>query len=280
MALTKTTSGVRTLAASEVATANIADSNVTTAKLADDAITAAKLADDAVGLAALAPQTDGSLISFDASTNPTLISPGTSDHVLTSGGAGAVPSFQANPSAVRLLQSVSASDDATITMGDAASAAHFANSTYKKFVIYAYGIDLSVDSQIHMEFGTGATPTIDTGANYGYASNSYTTQDNAASYENQDGGGSNIRFVGSQQDAAAPPAFASFSVEIIDPAESSKFTMVTGWHMLSSINLDDFHRVLFFGVYEQNTAVTAARFSLTSGNFETGEFRLYGVRDS
>ena len=63
MALTKVTSGVRTLSTSEVATANIAD----------DAVTSAKIADDSVGLAALAPQTDGSIISFDASTNPTLI---------------------------------------------------------------------------------------------------------------------------------------------------------------------------------------------------------------
>ena len=93
MALTKTTSGVRTLGTGEVVTANIAD----------DAITAAKMADDAVGLAALAQQTDGSLISFDASTNPTLISPGTSGHVLTSAGAGAVPAF-ASPAASTLYR--------------------------------------------------------------------------------------------------------------------------------------------------------------------------------
>ena len=93
MALTKTTSGVRTLGTGEVATANIAD----------DAVNAAKIADDAVGLAALAQQTDGSLISFDASTNPTLISPGTSGHVLTSAGAGAVPAF-ASPAASTLYR--------------------------------------------------------------------------------------------------------------------------------------------------------------------------------
>ena len=93
MALTKVTSGVRTLSTSEVATANIAD----------DAVNAAKLADDSVGLAALAPQTDGSLISFDASTNPTLIAPSTTGFVLTSAGAGAVPAF-ASPAASTLYR--------------------------------------------------------------------------------------------------------------------------------------------------------------------------------
>lgn len=93
MALTKVTSGVRTLGTGEVATANIVD----------DAVNAAKLADDAVGLAALAPQTDGSLISFDASTNPTLIAPATTGFVLTSAGAGAVPAF-ASPAASTLYR--------------------------------------------------------------------------------------------------------------------------------------------------------------------------------
>ena len=93
MALTKVTSGVRTIASSEVVTASIAD----------DAVTAAKLADDSVGLPALAPQTDGSIISYDASTNPVLISPGTTGHVLTSAGAGAVPAF-ASPAASTLYR--------------------------------------------------------------------------------------------------------------------------------------------------------------------------------
>ena len=279
MALTKVTSGVRTLAANEIVTSNITDSHVTTAKLADDAVTAAKLADDAVGLAALAPQTDGSLISFDASTNPTLISPGTSGHVLTSAGAGAVPSFQAPTTAIDLLQSVTASSATTVTLGDAGSAAHFANSSYKKFFINGYDIDLTADSPIQMQFGTGSTPTIDTATVYGYASNTYNPHSSAASYHNNDGGASNIAFSSSQHDASSATD-ASFFVEIINPANSDQHTMAQGWFMFGSINLDDFHRSLWFGVYEEITAITAVRFSLASGNFETGQFRLYGVKDS
>jgi hypothetical protein len=54
MALTKVTSGMRTLATDEVLTANINDDAVTTAKVLDDAVTTAKVLDDAVTAAKLA----------------------------------------------------------------------------------------------------------------------------------------------------------------------------------------------------------------------------------
>ena len=73
MALTKVTSGVRTIASSEVVTASIAD--------------------DAVTLAKMAPGTDGNLISYDASGNPAAVATGSSGQILTSQGAGAAPVF-------------------------------------------------------------------------------------------------------------------------------------------------------------------------------------------
>ena len=73
MALTKVTSGVRTIASSEVVTASIAD--------------------DAVTLAKMAAGTDGNLISYDASGNPAAVATGDSGQVLTSQGAGAAPVF-------------------------------------------------------------------------------------------------------------------------------------------------------------------------------------------
>ena len=75
MALTTVTSGVRTIAASEI----------TTAAIADDAVTLAKLSHG----------TDGNLITYDASGAPAAVATGTAGHVLTSAGAGAVPSFAA-----------------------------------------------------------------------------------------------------------------------------------------------------------------------------------------
>jgi hypothetical protein len=44
----------------------------------------------------MASGTDGNIISYDTSGNPVAVATGSSGHVLTSAGAGAIPSFQAS----------------------------------------------------------------------------------------------------------------------------------------------------------------------------------------
>jgi hypothetical protein len=68
---------------------------VTSGLLANDSVTNPAIGDNAVSLDEMAHGTDGSLISYDANGAPIHISPGTSGHVLTSAGAGAVPAFAA-----------------------------------------------------------------------------------------------------------------------------------------------------------------------------------------
>ena len=51
------------------------------------------IADNAVTLAKMASGTDGNLISYDTSGNPVAVATGSAGQVLTSAGAGAVPSF-------------------------------------------------------------------------------------------------------------------------------------------------------------------------------------------
>lgn len=66
------------------------------------------IADNAVGLSQLAGGTDGNLITFDASGNPSHVPTGTATHVLTSNGAGAAPTFQVIPQAAgTVLEEVS-----------------------------------------------------------------------------------------------------------------------------------------------------------------------------
>jgi hypothetical protein len=59
-------------------------------------IVEANLADDAVTLAKMASGTDGEVITYDASGNPTTVSVGTTGHVLTSTGVGSAPTMQAS----------------------------------------------------------------------------------------------------------------------------------------------------------------------------------------
>ena len=71
------------------------DVPLTGSDLADGIISEAKLGTDAVSLAKMKAGTDGNIISYDASGNPVAIATGSSGEVLTSGGAGAAPSFAA-----------------------------------------------------------------------------------------------------------------------------------------------------------------------------------------
>ena len=60
----------------------------------DLGVATAEIQDDAITLGKMAAGTDGNIISYDTSGNPVAVATGTSGQVLTSAGAGAVPSFQ------------------------------------------------------------------------------------------------------------------------------------------------------------------------------------------
>jgi len=65
------------------------------ATIADNSVTLAKIADNSVTLAKMSGGTDGELITYNTSGDPATVAVGTSGHVLTSGGTGVAPTFQA-----------------------------------------------------------------------------------------------------------------------------------------------------------------------------------------
>jgi hypothetical protein len=79
----------------------------------------ATVPDDAITLAKMAPGTDGNIISYDTSGNPVAVATGSSGQVLTSAGAGAIPSFQAAAGGGKILQvkSVTFKDAMSSTAG-------------------------------------------------------------------------------------------------------------------------------------------------------------------
>jgi len=62
------------------------------------------LDDNSVTLAKMAGGTDGNLITYDASGDPAYVTTGTSGQVLTSGGVGVAPTFQAAAGGGKVLQ--------------------------------------------------------------------------------------------------------------------------------------------------------------------------------
>ena len=75
--------------------------------LSTGAVSNAAIADDAVTLAKMAAGTDGELITYDTSGDPTTVPTGSSGEVLTSNGAGTTPTFQAAAGGGKVLQVVS-----------------------------------------------------------------------------------------------------------------------------------------------------------------------------
>ena len=82
------------MAITQIKTTGLADDAVTGAKIADDTVAEANMANDAISLAELKAGTDGQIITYDASGNPTAVGPGTDGQVLTSTGAGSPPAFE------------------------------------------------------------------------------------------------------------------------------------------------------------------------------------------
>ena len=70
---------------------------VKTSGIADDAVTQDKVANDAIDITELKARTDGHILTYDASGNPTSVGPGTDGQVLTSTGAGSPPAFETLP---------------------------------------------------------------------------------------------------------------------------------------------------------------------------------------
>ena len=72
------------------------------------------IADDAVTLAKQAGGTDGQIITFDASGNPTAVGPGSDGQVLTSTGAGSPPAFEAVPAGGATINNATENEIVTV----------------------------------------------------------------------------------------------------------------------------------------------------------------------
>ena len=102
------------MALTQVKTTGLADDAVTGAKIADDTVAEANMANDAISLAELKAGTDGQVITYDASGNPTAVGPGNDGQVLTSTGAGSPPAFEDLPTSGATINNATENELVTV----------------------------------------------------------------------------------------------------------------------------------------------------------------------
>ena len=119
------------------------------------------ISDDAVTLAKQAAGTDGQIITYDASGNPTAVGPGTDGQVLTSTGAGSPPAFETLPTSGATLSGSTNNTVVTVTGSNAMIGE--TNLTFD-------GTDLGVNSgrlQTYSQSGGAVITSYASGANGG-----------------------------------------------------------------------------------------------------------------
>ena len=137
---------------------NAADSAwISILTLSTGAVSNAAIADDAVTLAKMAAGTDGELITYDTSGDPTTVPTGSSGEVLTSNGAGTTPTFQT---------STHTPDDNSVTLAKMAGGTDGNLITYDASGDPAY-VTTGTSGQVLTSGGTGVAPTFQTAAGGG-----------------------------------------------------------------------------------------------------------------
>lgn len=233
----------------------------------------AGIADDAITLAKLAAGTDGELITWDASGNPTTVSVGTSGQVLTSNGAGAAPTFQ------DIISSFGALLESSEGVSGAASV-DFESSiddTYRLYTIVGLNVKPSVDGagpQAKVSEDTGSTYKAGTDYEYGGAvfagATSYFNSTGAAQMSLGVTGTSGPNGFDTTDSANSGIIVIQFAAPAVTGSYKNFNSLVSYSHGGITINRAA-------GIYKGTTnPIDAVRLQMSSGNI-SGDFYLYGV---
>ena len=227
--------------------------------------------DNTVTLAKMAPGTDGNIISYDASGNPVAVATGSSGQVLTSAGAGAVPSFQAAPSGGMILLT---SGDITSTTSSITISSTYINDTYEHYQLWIRGKDAGDGPQFFMRYKNNADDaTIESGYAYRVGSiadnGSGTNSDNATavllSQDNMGNGvneGFNMTLDFMSSRSALVPTSVHYSINLADT--SGAFQANQGMGRLNDATVRNSGFILFYG---------------NGGDFANGtNYEFYGMK--
>jgi hypothetical protein len=230
---------------------------------AEVALTTGDLGDDIVTLAKIQSGTDGELITWDASGNPTTVAAGTSGHFLKSQGSGSVPVFAAAGGALNYISSV------TISSGVGEFTSLTTYDTY--FIRYERMIgSASANDRIVL------------------------SDDNATSYESSGYAFTGVAYAtnGSSVPSSRSTSYIDLSYTYAGSSYMSgqlwlqrKASSATGamvhaqnWQLEDASGYETGRVVT--GRLDTGTIVNAIKFYRSSGNYTSGTLHLYGISQS
>lgn len=198
------------------------------------------------------------------STGPqqSIASVGSASEVLTSNGAGALPTFQTAPAGGGSWVLVQ-----TQTVGAAVATIDFTgiDATYEQYVFLVNHIYPSIDSTMYFRVGTGAGPTYQAGAgNYSWLS----TQGSSAS-------DTKISVI-TNAESTSTGRGCNFILFLSQPANSGIKTQLN-WNGIYYTLATVSQRAYGIGQYNSDTAVTAVRFLFSTGDISYGSISMYGL---
>ena len=246
--------------------ADITDSIITSAKIVDGTIANADIANTTIDLTA---KVTGTLPTSKGGTGLSTI--GTANQVLAVNSGATALEFQSVSSDFVLLQSTTASNVASVTMGNSS----LLTSTYRTYMFIGSNIIPATDganSRIRVSIGGSAQ----TGSNYystkirmydgsgtvtGYAYNTATSFEESWGESIGNSTGENANFV----------------CYLFDPSSTNNYKGIKSTAIVNDLSPDTAQHI-FAGMYYSTSAVDGLQFFFSSGNITSGYFKLYGLK--
>jgi hypothetical protein len=235
---------------------------------ADGSISEAKLADDAVSLAKMKAGVDGTIISYDASTNPVAIATGSDGQVLTSTGAGSPPAFEGLPASgswVLIGTSVASASASLDQTG--------LSATYEHYAIILSDIIPATDGE-EPRLRLGDSSGFDSGgSDYDY--HAQYLLDSSASYAAQVSSGNSYIKIGPNVGSASGEGMTA-TIFVGRPSRAAIGPQVHGWH--TSVRGDgQTQSGAFYGRRIAAIALDRVQFLFSSGAVTQGRMSVYGI---
>ena len=251
-----------------VSTAKLATNAVTTVKITDANVTTAKITDNAITLAKMVHGTDGNIISYDTNGAPVAVATGNDGQVLTSAGAGAIPTFETLPAggAHTLISTTTISNDATTQITGM-------NSTYKRYLItFDNLVPITDNVNLQMTYIIGGS--VITATNYKYANNALNSTGGA---QTSISGSGNFFRIGAEDMSNGNLKNINGEMYIYNPSETS-FYKSASWRVFYHLPANTLSSNHGGGTYGSGSAaVTGVQFKYNTGNMDEGIIKLYGI---